>query len=87
MCGYVAAPGTESDFLTFTLKPATTKLEIQYSGNITIKFTVEGKPSVTWDAPNFPDFGFVQGKPYSLEIKAKTAAKADWTVTLIESTP
>ncbi len=82
-CGKISV-GTESDFFKYQLKDATTSVSLNYKGNITIKFTVNGQ-SVTWGNGNFPTLPFVKGMPYILEVKSADSKPGDYTITLSES--
>ena len=83
VCGEIS-PGTESDFLKFTLKAATTSFNVTYKGNITITFRVNGQ-TVTWANGTFPPVPFVRGMEYSLELKAADAKYQPYRLTLTET--
>jgi len=75
---------TESDFLTFTLKPATKNFYIQFAGNISLKVDVEGQPSVTITPTSAPPVAFVRDKPYLVEVRSLTGKPTTWRVTVFQ---
>lgn len=79
------AGATESDFLTFTLKPTTTSFFLQFSGNITMTVSVEGKQPVTISQTQSPAVPFVKDKPYYVEVKSANGKRQAWRVTLFEN--
>ena len=85
ICGIVD-PGTESDFVSVTLKSTTTTFSIFYTGNITINFTSEGKTPVSWNGSGFPAPPFpAAGKALFMEVKSADAKKVSYTVKLTET--
>ncbi|MBX3187753.1 MAG: hypothetical protein KF819_12090 [Labilithrix sp.] len=75
----------EVDFLTFTLKPATTSFFIQFQGDVILKVDVEGKPTTTITKTTSPAVPFVRDKPYFIEIRSETGRRANWRVTVFEN--
>ncbi len=75
---------TESDFLTFTLKPATKNFYIQFAGNVSLKVDVEGQPSVTITPTSAPPVAFVRDKPYLIEVRSLTGNPTNWRVTVFQ---
>jgi hypothetical protein len=83
LCG-VISPDSESDFLTFQLKPASTSLQITFTGQVTLKVTVAGN-SVTLSGTNSVKVPLVKGQRYSVEVKAAAQLpNVAWRVNLIE---
>jgi len=79
-----AGAGTESDFLTFTLKPTTKSFYIQFAGDISMKVDVEGQPSVIITPTSAPPVAFVQNKPYYIEVRSLNGKPTNWRVTVFQ---
>ncbi len=77
-------PVAESDFLTFTLKPATRSFFIQFNGDVTLKVDVEGKPSSTITPTSAPTLPFVKDKPYFIEVRSNSGKEVSWRVTVFQ---
>lgn len=83
-CGALT-PSSDQDFLTFTLKPATKTLRIDFDGKVTLKVDVEGAQSVVLGSGNNPPVPFVQGKPYFVQVLAADKTnRVPWRVSLVE---
>jgi hypothetical protein len=76
--------GTESDFLTFTVRPGVKDFYLQFAGNVTLTVTVEGHPPVVISQTQSPTLPLVRGKPYFVEVKSASGKKQTWRVTLFE---
>ncbi len=82
-CGAIQ-PNSESDFLTFQLKEATTSMQIKFDGKVELKVNV-GNQSVTLGNGNAPKVPFQKNAKYVIEIKAtERATSVPWRVDLIE---
>ncbi len=82
ICGAVL-PGSESDFLKFTLKPTTQSMYLDYAGSVTLTVTVDGK-TVTLAPGSAPKLPFVKGHEYSVEVRAADQNRQNYRVTLFE---
>ncbi|AKU93433.1 hypothetical protein AKJ09_00097 [Labilithrix luteola] len=76
---------TESDFVTFTLKPTTKSFFLQFSGKVNLHLTVEGQPAVDISATSSPTLPLVKDKPYYIEIRSSEDKRTPWRVTLFEN--
>ncbi len=83
VCG-VVSPGTESDFFRFSLKPTTNNFSVNFSGNISLTFVVQGQ-TVIWKSPNFPGLPFVRGVEYSVEVRSSDASLQAYRITFTET--
>ncbi len=82
-CGAIQ-PNSESDFLTFSLKEATTSMQIKFDGKVELKVNVANQ-SVTLGNGSAPKVPFVKNAKYVIEIKAtERATSVPWRVDLIE---
>jgi hypothetical protein len=83
-CGTIGTPN-DTDFLTFTLKESTTKMQVKFDGRVTLTITVDGS-TVILGAGGNQNVPFVQGKPYVVQVNAlEQKATPAWRVDLIES--
>jgi hypothetical protein len=83
MCGAIQ-PNSESDFLTFQLKPTSTSVNIKFTGSVTLRVDVGGN-SVTLGNGNANKVPFVKNGRYVIEIKAtQRATSIPWRVDVIE---
>lgn len=76
--------GVDTDFVTFTLKSTTQSFYVQFAGDVTLIITVDGQ-TVTMTPTSFPSIPFVKGKPYIVQVKANTANKTYWRVSVFET--
>lgn len=76
---------TESDFVTFTLKPTTKSFFLQFSGKVNLHLTVEGQPAVDISATSSPTLPLVKDKPYYVEVRSSEDKRTPWRVTLFEN--
>jgi hypothetical protein len=88
VCG-ATLPGTESDFVTFQLKPTTTSFLLYFDGNVSLTVSVEGGDggvqTVTVTPTSFPPLPLLIGKKYSIEIRSLDKQRQNWRVSLFES--
>ena len=83
LCGTIS-PDSESDFLTFQLKPASTSLSITFTGEVTLKVTVAGT-SVTLTSTSNVKVPFMKNQRYSIEVKAaQKLPNIAWRVDVVE---
>jgi hypothetical protein len=83
LCGAIS-PNSESDFLTFMLKPTSTTMQITFTGQVELKVDVAGT-SVTLGGTGNNKVPFVKGQRYTIEVKATSRANTvPWRVDLIE---
>ena len=83
LCGTIS-PDSESDFLTFQLKPASTSLSITFTGEVTLKVTVAGA-SVTLTSTSNVKVPFVKNQRYGIEVRAaQRLPNIAWRVDVIE---
>jgi hypothetical protein len=83
-CGAIQ-PQTDVDFLTFTLKPTTSTMEVKFDGKVTLRITVANQ-TVTLGNGTGQKVPFVQGKPYFIEIQPTLKQNSTpWRVDLLES--
>jgi hypothetical protein len=83
LCG-VISPNSESDFLTFQLKPTTTSMSINFTGKVLLKIDVNGQ-TVTLGGSANPKVPFEKGQHYIIEVKATERDNAvAWRVDLVE---
>lgn len=84
LCGIIS-PESESDFLAFQLKPASTTLAITFTGQVTLKVSVAGQ-SVTLAGMNNVKVPFFRNQRYTVEVKAaQKLPNIAWRVDVIET--
>jgi hypothetical protein len=82
-CGAIQ-PNSESDFLTFTLSPTSTSMQLKFDGKVQLKVDVGGQ-TVLLGGGNAGKVPFMKGQRYYVEIKAiERATSVPWRVDLIE---
>ena len=83
MCGIIS-PESESDFLTFQLKPSSTTLAINFTGEVTLRVLVAGN-RVTRTGLNSVKVPFVKNQRYSIEVRGtQKLPNTAWRVDVIE---
>lgn len=83
MCGIIS-PESESDFLTFQLKPSSTTLAINFTGEVTLRVLVAGN-RVTRTGLNSVKVPFVKNQRYSIEVRGtQKLPNIAWRVDVIE---
>jgi hypothetical protein len=79
--------GTEYEYLSFVLHPATKSFYLQFAGDITLTVTVEGGAGspYTINTTSSPTIAYVANKPYYVRVTSNTGKQTPWRVTLFEN--
>jgi hypothetical protein len=78
--------GTELEYVSFVLHPATTSFYIQYAGDVTLVVTVEGSATeYVISSTSSPTLPYTAGKRYFVAVKSNSGALTPWRVTLFEN--
>jgi hypothetical protein len=78
--------GTELEYVSFVLHPATKNFYIQYAGDVTLVVTVEGSATeYVISSTSAPTLPYTAGKRYFVAVKSNTGVLTPWRVTLFEN--
>ena len=83
-CGFIS-PRTESDFLTFALRPTSTSMTLSFTGRVTLKVDVNGQSVLLGGRGPAQTVPFVKNHRYDIEVKgADSSDSIPWRVDLVE---
>jgi hypothetical protein len=79
--------GTEYEYLTFVLHPATKSFYLQFAGDVTLLVSVEGGAGspYTVSTTSSPEIKYVANTPYYVRVTSNTGKQTPWRVTLFEN--
>ena len=85
ICGTISPQG-DTDWLTFTLKPSTQSLALQFSGSVRLRVMVEGHGTTELTPNSAGAVPFVKNKPYYVQVAAFKDSQSSqvWQVTVVE---
>lgn len=85
ICGEIDPKGDE-DWITFTLKPTTQTLSLQFSGRVRLRVRVEGRGTTELTPDGAGAVPFVRNTPYYVQVVAYTDSESSqaWSVTVVE---
>ena len=85
ICGSITPRG-DTDWLTFTLKPTTQTLSLQFSGRVRLRVNVQGKGTTELTPDSAGQVPFVKNTPYYVQVAAFSDSDTaqPWTVTVVE---
>lgn len=85
VCGSITPRG-DTDWLTFTLKPSTQTLSLQFSGRVRLRVNVQGHGTTELTPDSAGAVPFVKNTPYYVQVAAFSDSEAalPWQVTVVE---
>lgn len=85
ICGEIDPKGDE-DWITFTLKPTTQTLSLQFSGRVRLRVRVGDRGTTELTPDGAGAVPFVRNTPYYVQVVAYTDSESSqaWSVTVVE---